>query len=646
MNYLFTRIDLSGLSKVLLIILSFPLILSSSYADTLVMQETRVDQVWDEYGLSGDGVIIAILDRGIDYEHMDFRNPDGSTRILYIYDMYDPTGANAAGNIYGVGTIFSEADINTALTSGNRLPTRDAVGHGTPTAGIAGGNGRASNGLYQGVAPNAQFIIVKMVTEGAPAHGNEAAEAGQPVADIAKAMDFVLDKAGEENKPVVLLANFGSIGGPTDGSSDFARAIDARFGPGKPGVVFVNGTGDDGGADNHAASTITQGQSIDLDITKAAAGFLRFSLWYSDQDLFDIEIIGPNGSLGSYTAPNNSSRDTRTGTNFTYYHNGRDVDFFRATSAKREILIDFTGPAANYTIRVTGATINDGSFDASLNPANIFGASPNKFTSFVEAGSSIWYGATAQYNIAPNSYVVRQNWTDIDGFSRTFPGNQGGFGSLWTGSSIGPTYDGRLGTTVSVPGNTNIGAYGVRSYFNTLRFNVIQGGNDPYGTLGAVSGAAPVLTGIIALMLEADSSLDASQIKDILQRTARADNFTGAVPNPTWGYGKVDAYAALTEVINPTSISRDELSGILAELKTVPNPFESRTEISFQLQKAFEAEISIYNLQGQKLNILHRGLLNPGEHRFEWKAREHPAGMYILRMEIEGRSVNRKVLKR
>jgi len=646
MNKLFTRNYVTGLVKVLLLICSLPLILSSSYADTLVMQETRVDQVWDEYGLSGDGVIIAILDRGIDYEHMDFRNPDGSTRILYIYDMYDQTGANAPGNTYGVGTIFSETDINTALTSGNRLPTRDAVGHGTPTAGIAGGNGRASNGLYQGVAPNAQFIIVKMVTEGAPAHGNEPAEAAQPVADIEKALDFVLDKAGEEGKPVVLLANFGSIGGPTDGTSDFARAVDTRFGPGKPGVVFVNGTGDDGGTDNHAASTITQGQSIDLNFSKTAAGFLRFSLWYSDQDRFDIEIIGPNGSLGSYTAPDNSSRDTQTGSNYTYYHNGREVDFFRATSATREILIDFTGPAADYTIRITGATITDGSFNASLNPSNIFGSSTNEFTSFVEAGSSIWYGATGQYNIAPNSYVVRQIWTDVDGFSRTFPGNENGFGSLWTGSSIGPTYDGRLGTTVSVPGNTNIGAYGVRSYFNTLRFNVVQDGNDPYGTLGAVSGAAPVLTGIIALMLEADSSLDATQVKDILQRTARADNFTGTVPNPTWGYGKVDAYAALTEVINPTSISQDELSDILGNFKTAPNPFESRTEISFELQKSFEAEISIYNLQGQKIDILHKGILNPGEQRFSWEASEHPAGMYILRLEIEGRSVNRKVLKR
>ncbi|MCB0313000.1 MAG: S8 family serine peptidase, partial [Calditrichaeota bacterium] len=88
------------------------------------------------YGVDGSGVIIAILDRGIDYEHPDFINPDGSTRILYIYDMLDDTGANDPNNPYGIGTIYPQADIDGALLSGVRLATRDAVGHGTATAGL------------------------------------------------------------------------------------------------------------------------------------------------------------------------------------------------------------------------------------------------------------------------------------------------------------------------------------------------------------------------------------------------------------------------------------------------------------------------------------------------------------------------------
>ena len=65
---------------------------------------------------------------------------------------------------------------------------------------------------------------------------------------------------------------------------------------------------------------------------------------------------------------------------------------------------------------------------------------------------------------------------------------------------------------------------------------------------GAVSAAAPVVTGIIALMLEVDPTLDAGSIKKILQETARSDRFTGPTPNPLWGHGKVDAYEALMAV--------------------------------------------------------------------------------------------------
>jgi subtilisin family serine protease len=101
---------------------------------------------------------------------------------------------------------------------------------------------------------------------------------------------------------------------------------------------------------------------------------------------------------------------------------------------------------------------------------------------------------------------------------------------------------------VSAPGDSVITTYGPKWYWATFRFNLVQGGATNYGRAGAVSAASPIVTGIIALMLEMDPSLDAAQIKRVLQETARADAFTGEVPNPNWGYGKVDALAALDRV--------------------------------------------------------------------------------------------------
>ena len=211
--------------------------------------ETGVDKAVEALGVSGEGVIVAIMDRGIDWENNDFRNTDGSTRIATIFDMGDDSGADAPENSYGRGTIYTRDQINRALFGGTKLPTRDAVGHGTTTTGIAAGNGRNSpDRKYRGVAPDATIISVKVTSDGVPAHGDELAETAFYVgyAGISVAIDFVVDKARKLSMPVVMLLNLGSIGGPTDGTSALSRKIDETVGPDHPGVVFVTGTGDDG----------------------------------------------------------------------------------------------------------------------------------------------------------------------------------------------------------------------------------------------------------------------------------------------------------------------------------------------------------------------------------------------------------------
>ncbi len=510
----------------------------------LARMETRTDLAVSTFGVSGQGVIVAILDRGIDWKNNDFRNDDGTTRIKYIFDLTDNTGANAPGNTYGVGTIYTEAQINAALGGGAQLATRDAVGHGTTTTGIAAGNGRnLASRKYRGFAPKASIIAVKFVTEGALAHDGQPAEA--PFGDLTllpKAIGFVRDKAAELNMSAVLLANFGSINGPTDGTSEFSRTIDANFGAGKPGLVFVSGTGDDGGMPNHAGGTVAQGETKSIQIQKTTAGTLRFDLWYGGNDRFDVSIQTPSGNFGPYSAPANNDTQQVQNAAFFYAHGGVNQVFYGATNQKREIFIDITGAPGNYTVQLQGQTISNGRFDATINPSNIAGAN-NRFLNNVVPGS-IWYGATARNNIAPNSYVIRNNYTDIDGVPRSITG-EGNIGELWLGSSVGPTFDGRLGTDLSAPGDSVFTTYNPTSFFATARGNLIQDGGGFYGRASAVSAAAPQVTGIIALMLEKNPRLDAAQVKSILQRTARQDSFTGQTPNPNWGYGKVDAFNAV-----------------------------------------------------------------------------------------------------
>ena len=566
--------NLKKISAVFLLLTLFVSINFPISAMDLARVETRTDSAVSRFGVSGLNVIVAILDRGIDWKNNDFRNEDGTTRIKYIFDLTDNTGAAAPGNIYGNGTIYTEAQINAALNGGTQLATRDAVGHGTTTSGIAAGNGRNSeNRKYRGIAPNATIIAVKFTSDGAPAHDGQPAEASfYNPALLPAAINFVRDKAAELRMPVVMLANFGSINGPTDGTSEFSRTIDAAVGAGKPGIVFVSGTGDDGGMANHAGGIVAQGRTASVQIQKTTAGSLYFDLWYSGDDRFDVSLQTPSGNFGPYAAPPNNNSNVVQNSVFNYYHNGVGQDFYRATNRKREIFIEIKGPPGTYTVQLQGQTAANGRFDATINPSN-FGVN-NRFLNFVVPGS-IWDGATAFNNIAPNSYVIRTDYTDIDGIPRSTTG-EGDIGELWLGSSVGPTFDGRLGVDVSAPGDFVFTTYNPASFFAVFRNNLIQGGGGLYGKASAVSAAAPQVTGIIALMLEKNPSLDAAQIKSMLQNSARADSFTGLIPNPRWGFGKVDALAAVT--LAARSLKRRRV--ILAATENPTSRFSVRQTVS------------------------------------------------------------------
>lgn len=517
--------------------------------------EARVDQAVSRYAVTGQGVIIAVLDRGIDWKNDDFRNDNGTTRIKWIFDLTDDTGASAPGNTYGVGTIYTEAQINAALTGGPTLATRDAVGHGTTTTGIIAGSGRGlPSRKYRGVAPNATIIVVK-ITGGAPAHDDQPAEADfYDNARVLTGMQFVADQAAALGMPCVMLPNVGSIGGPTDGTSDWCRKVDSIV---KPGLLFVNGPGDEGGMANRATGDVPANGNSAIQIQKGVAGFLRLTLYYAGADRFDVTITTPGGTYGPYLAPANDNLDIQNAAGqFDYYHLGSNFDYIfnGAMNGKRTILTDFSGPVGTYTVQLHGATIAArGHFDAGLNPSSIEQPpdSANRFLTFAYPGNrgNIWDGATALCNICPGDYVVRNDYVDIDGIaeSLSFTG-EGNVGEIWKGSSAGPTYDGRLGVDLTAPGDSLFTTYNPASYWATFRFNLIQDGLGKYGRASAVSASAPFTTGVVALMLQMNPKLDVATAKQILHDTARADSFTGTVPNTQWGYGKIDALAALSRV--------------------------------------------------------------------------------------------------
>ncbi len=594
--------------------------------------EANIDDVISQYSLTGENVIFASIERGVDYTHPAYLNSDGTTRIAYIFDMVNPAGASAPNNPYGRGTIFTEADINASLTNGGALISNDRHGHGTACIGITAGNGGGTAGLeFKGVAPNAKLIVVKMIQDGFPPHGAQPGESAYfDPADIPIALQFVNDKINELGLPAVTLMNFGSIGGPTDGTSTISRAMDDFI---NQGNILVCGVGDDGGADNHAAGTVVVGTQEEILINKGNVGNLRLDFWYSEGDRFDITIEDPSGTqFGPYPAPTGPNGATNIfQSSFYYYQRGANVDFFGATSNRREILIDFlaSGPTGTYKVIIDASSITDtGEFHASLNPSLY--SNNNAFLSHIVPGYSMNDYASAFNVIVPGDYVVDNTWTDINGVPRAITG-QGNPGEIWIGSSTGLTYDDRQAIDFVSPGEVLFAPYSSDSWYSSFQFNQVQGGNGFYGIQNAVSAAAPVACGVIALMLELDPTLTNQEVKDILAQTSQQDGFTGAVPNFTYGNGKMDALAAVQEVDNRLSVENFETN----EVRVFPNPVNDKLNIEFN---GIMDSLEIYEIEGKLI----RNINEVGD---EIDVSMLSKGIYILKLNSNNTSKQLKFIK-
>lgn len=170
-----------------------------------------------ERNLLGRGIAVAVIDSGVDYFHPDFRNDDGSTRILALWDQTG-SAADGAGRIpngFVSGAEYRKEEIDRALAeaerTGNRedglriVPEQDLSGHGTQVLGIAAGNGRSSGGQYRGVAPESDIIVVKL---GIPR------EQGFPrTTELMQAVEYVYRKAEEFGLPMAVNISFGTVYG-------------------------------------------------------------------------------------------------------------------------------------------------------------------------------------------------------------------------------------------------------------------------------------------------------------------------------------------------------------------------------------------------------------------------------------------------
>lgn len=522
-------------------------------------EKAGVDKARAAHGVTGRGVIVAIFDRGLDHTHPALREASGGTRILAMLDLTNDKGAEAEGNTYGFGTIHRKAQIDLAIAGRTKLGTEDREGRGTASFGLAAGGGAGSkDGRLRGVAPNAKLLFVKLkldpdpwqrtrLREERPIEDDEdAKDAWFDLRRLRAGMKFCVDEAKAVGLPLVMLMNFGQVGGPTDGSSKLCREIDALVGPDTKGIAFVTGSSDKGDRKNRAVGRVGQGGSLTLQVEKESEGEIQVDIWYPGSDRFDVQLRTPLASAGPFKAPKTGKSEQ--GKDFQYYHLASSRNQVLTLGGKRQIRVDLIGGPGRYDITLLGKVVRDGRFSATIgpNPENPMDEPFNKFLNH-NAPGSLWDGASAKHAIVVGCAVLRDTWRNIQKRSLGQMG-EGKPGELWLGSGTGPTADGRPGVTLTVEADRVATTYARAGDWAESGRHVISDEGGMYGLSSGTTASAAMVAGVVALMFELDPTLSGAEAKAILAKTARKDEHTGTVPNPRFGHGKLDAAAALDAV--------------------------------------------------------------------------------------------------
>lgn len=516
---------------------------------------------------TGHGVVVGIIDTGIDFRHLDFTVPGSGghqTRIKALLDMtvYGSTTPDPGwnytlpGQSTVIGHLYTEADINAALQvakpadqSTDPVKERDKNGHGTHVAGTAAGIGLSSPtvGTYSGIAPEADLIIIKT-------NRQNDGSATFRTTDMINALSFVTTKAGELNEPFVINMSLGGQLGPHDGTNVDERAIDNLVNAGAGRIVCI-AAGNDGDDSIHAKATVPAGSSLELDFN--ATDTPQFiDLYHANSDRFSVTIARPDGTiLGpvAYSAsglnlPNGQASDQF----LTVYNANDDKGDSDPSNDQPDIFLIFKTGAPTGLWKIT---LQDAD-SAANSPFDAWAVGDTvSFANFVDNSSHLVSSpGTARGAVTVGAYVTRSASQTIGAYAPF--------------TSPGPTADGRQKPEISAPG------YYLYSAKSTdvdptkgVTFTLGSGSNATtdsthYGGLAGTSMATPVVTGSIALLLQANRNLSVNQVKDLIKTTATHDSFTGMTSwEPHFGFGKLSISAAINAT-NPASYS---VSGHVAD---------------------------------------------------------------------------------
>lgn len=546
-------------------------------------------------GYDGKGVIVGIIDTGLDFTHPDFIDSTGKSRVKFYWDQTQPKASNTPVD-YDYGQEWD----NVQIDSGKAIPGTDP--HGTHVTGIAAGNGRAVN-KYKGVAPGADIIAVSL----------DFGSISNTV--VADAVNYIYSKAQQLGEPCVINASIGDYMGSHDGTDLQAQFIGQLIDQ-KKGRVFVASAGNKGNSPIHLGYTVTADTSFTF--FTPSKGTIYIGMWGDTAAFKNIQIALGVDQLSPVYSRRGRTGFTTVGSNIGVLGEdsvcndkgkriGKILSYGDVTEGVYSMEYLITPDSGSYTWRLL--TTGSGKFDL-WNTDNIFnGVLPSSKVmkdSLLYKRPDLDQTIVSSYQCLDNvitvgNYANRKMYIDYN--HNPYYGS-GTPGKRFPTSSCGPTRDGRIKPDIIAPGDVMLSAL-VQSlrtqYIASLPTSITP---EAYHTRdGGTSSSGPGVAGIAALYLQKYPTATAMQVKNAILTCSRQDAFTGSTPNNAYGYGKADAFKTLTGcgITGMDTYTKEPLS-----FRIYPNPANNGSSVHIEVSLPAGVslqQLEVYNEVGARILV-------------------------------------------
>ena len=487
------------------------------FEDLFSKEASCITQVQrDEPGnlrLTGRGVLIGIVDSGVDYRHPAFLTADGKSRILRLWDQSIP-GNPPEG--YATGTEYTNEEINEALSlsvqEGRRLvPSEDVSGHGTAVLGVAAGSDFSRGAVKRGVAYESDLLVVKM--------GIPRQDSFPRTTELMQGVDYLVRQAIRLGRSIAINLSFGNNYGSHRGDSLLETYLDNVSGMGK-NVICV-GMGNNGNDALHTGGMLSPGEIQEIELGVGAfEPTLNVQLWKNYEDEMEIYLENPAGErVGPLFETLGAQRWQAGNTELLIYY-GKPAPYH----VTQEIYVDFLArdrkrpyvDSGVWKIILAARNIKNGEYflwlpgGKTLNPGTAF--------YLPRPQGTLTIPATARRVISVGAYDARQN-TYAD-------------------------FSGRGCRALPYP-KPDLAAPGVDIYAPR------PGGG--YAAFTGTSFSTPFVTGAAALLMEwgiirrNDPYLYGEKLKAYLRRGAKALQGSEKLPNDLIGWGRLCLESSLPE---------------------------------------------------------------------------------------------------